>query len=315
MVDVFLKTEQNTSKSIVYKTGIATDLALYVDAKKPVLFITPLESPKTTIITKDFTKKDVVSKLKKYKEVGLVYGELTASELQFFKKNLKGVKLKDISEKISKERSVKTLKEIATIKKAVAITEDILQEMFDNFNIFKTEFDVAVFLKKACINRGVTWSFEPIVASGKHAKLPHYHPGKNTPLQKGFCIIDFGIVYNNYCSDMTRTIYVGTPSQKELDFYEKILSGLKKVEQEAKPGVVLKTPFTMIHALGHGVGLDVHESPNLHCDSLKENMVIALEPAQYDPFGVRIEDDYVITKKGAKRLGKLSRALKVYNKK
>jgi Xaa-Pro dipeptidase len=178
-------------------------------------------------------------------------------------------------------------------------------------NKFTTENEAIAFLKKRCIDNEVMWSFEPIVASGKHGKTPHYVPKKKSKLLKGFCIIDFGVEYKGYCSDMTRTIYLGEPSQKEITYYEEILQGLKKSEKEAKKGAKLKVPFKMIHALGHGIGLHVHEAPNLHADTLLEGMTIALEPATYDPYGVRIEDNYLIQKEKSKRLSRLTRDLQI----
>ena len=308
MVDLFLKTEANKCKSIQYYTGVETDYGALIKGKENVLYLSSLEKKPKGQKVKDLNFKELIKDLKKYKAISVNFKEITASELKFLKKNLKGT-LKDNSEKVLSEREIKNTKEVKKITKAIEITEKIFSELFRNFKKFKTEEEADIFLRKKCMDYGVEPSFPPIVASGNNAKTPHHIPkGK---LNKGFCIIDFGVRYQGYCADMTRTIYLGKPSLKEIKFYNEILSNLERLEKEMKPGKAkFETDFKMIHALGHGIGLDVHEAPHLSRDKLKVGQVIAVEPARYSPYGVRIEDNYLVTARGLKKLSSLPRKLK-----
>lgn len=316
-IKVYIKTENNSDTSIQHITGVQTDFAaLVVTPRKKYLYITSLEEkPRGDFEVRDFKGKNIFEEIIKRnpKTVGVVFEDISAGMLKRIKKELKGIKLLDISKEDTQSKAIKSKKEIIYLQKAVTITEEIFSDCFKAFalNKFKTENEVIVFLKKKCIDYEVEWSFEPIVASGSHAKIPHYFPKKNTPLQKGFCIIDFGVKYKGYCADMTRTLYLGTPSKKEVDFYNSIRQGLHDTEQTLRAGAKLEMPFEMIHALGHGIGLHVHEAPNLHKDILEENMALAIEPAKYSPYGVRIENNYVILKNKYKKLSKLTTELQI----
>ncbi|HIH73215.1 MAG TPA: M24 family metallopeptidase, partial [Thermococcaceae archaeon] len=134
--------------------------------------------------------------------------------------------------------------------------------------------------------------------------------------------------YRHYNSDITRTIVVGTPNEKQREIYEIVLEAQKKAVEAAKPGMTAKELDSVarkiieeygygdkfIHSLGHGIGLQVHEWPRVSQQDetvLKEGMVVTIEPGIYIPKfgGVRIEDTIVITKNGAKRLTKTDREL------
>ena len=315
-LNIYIKTEKNNEQSIKYLTGVNTDYGVLLEyPKKKVLYLTPLEEkPEGNFIVKTLNFEKLFKDIKKSeaKIIGMQFSDISKKVFDIFKKNLKGIKIIDITKDASKKRNIKTEKEINTIKKAVEITEEILKNTFRNFKKFKTENDVEEFLRISCIKKGVKVSFDPIVASGIHSSNPHYFPKPNSKLRKGFCIIDFGIVFKGYCSDMTRTIYLGKPNKKDIEEYNKVKEELLRLEKELKEGEKAKCTFKMIHALGHGIGLDVHEGPHLHIEKLQNKNVIALEPAIYNKkYGIRIEDNYVVRKNKIVRLGCSSRDLKI----
>jgi Xaa-Pro aminopeptidase len=209
---------------------------------------------------------------------------------------------------------VKTKKEIDSIEKACSITDDIFKEviLFLRKNVSRSEIEVRDFIVTEIKKRKLRPSFPSIVTSGPRAGN-EIHPQSTDKKIQGFVIIDLGVRYNGYCSDMTRTIYVGTPSQKEEDMYEKVLQSQIFGIQKSQAGTCcagvdagvrqflgpLKKYF--IHTLGHGVGKKIHEPPMLYEKRtkpiLKEGMVITIEPGIYIPkkCGIRIEDTIVIT--------------------
>ncbi|MFB6196681.1 MAG: M24 family metallopeptidase, partial [Halobacteriaceae archaeon] len=161
--------------------------------------------------------------------------------------------------------------------------------------------------------RGLEPSFPPVVAFGEAAAIPHYNGDE--PLGTGFLLIDMGVKYNGYCSDITRTVYIGgEPSEQEQSVYEQVQQVQDECISKASPGQSCSALFNHAkdalgekfnHGLGHGLGVEIHEIPNLKEESedeLEESMVLTIEPGWYDDFGVRIEDDILITDNGCERL-------------
>jgi Xaa-Pro aminopeptidase len=176
------------------------------------------------------------------------------------------------------------------------------------------------FLENETRKKGYELAFNPIVASGKNSSLPHYN-AENIKLRKGFCVIDFGVKYKSYCSDITRTFYIGKPTKKEIEEYEKVLFVQEKCIKMIKQGTKAEKPYlfakkelkNMIHGLGHGVGVEIHESPNLlegSKDILLKNMVFTIEPGNYNKYGIRIEDT-VLLKSKAEILTRIDKKLKI----
>jgi len=171
-------------------------------------------------------------------------------------------------------------------------------------------------------------SFETIVASGVRSALPHGR-ATTTPLpRKGFVTLDFGIIFGGYCSDMTRTVYLGKPRARERAAYEAVLeaqqAGVEAVRSgascgevdEAARGVLRKAGLAeaFSHSTGHGVGLEIHESPRIGAGQktrLLPGMVITIEPGVYlaGEFGIRIEDMVAVTDAGGQVLTPAPKAL------
>jgi Xaa-Pro dipeptidase len=223
---------------------------------------------------------------------------------------------------------IKNKTEIAHVEKACQITDEIFSLITTDF-YFKTELELARFIKKQIKQRGLREAFPPIVASGPRAGNS-IHPKPTNEKLEGFVIIDFGVRIHGYCSDMTRTIFVGTPKSSDKKIYDLVLASKKSAEKKARTGarcaesdmIARKTLGAykkyFIHTLGHGVGKRIHENPKIYYKRTEElfleNMIITIEPGVYLPnkLGIRIEDTYAIEKKGLRSLTKSSQKLLVF---
>lgn len=204
---------------------------------------------------------------------------------------------------------------ISDIKRACNITDNILKELIRELkkNKFSTELEVYNYLKEKTKENKCQLAFKPIVGTGGNASEIH-HKANETKLKKGFLVIDFGVRYNDFCADETRTVYLGTPSNEEKKLYKLVLEAQQTALNHVKPGVyaadidliaraVLQDYFRhFIHSTGHGVGKRVHQGPSLRPRSrsiLKENQVITVEPGLYfkNKLGIRIEDTIIVKNK------------------
>lgn len=228
---------------------------------------------------------------------------------------------------IEKMRTIKDDNEIAKIRRACEITDNCFTHLLEYIKVGMTERQIAFEIEKYFIENGANGlAFDTIVASGENSSKPHSVP-TNRKIQSGDNItIDFGAKYKGYCSDMTRTIFVGSVSDEVRNLYNFILEGQLRATNKIKDGVDGKSVargvqieynarnFELIHALGHGVGLEVHELPYLSYRSsqiLKENMVVTNEPGIYIPekIGIRIEDTILVNKLESEVLTKSSKEL------
>lgn len=301
--------------NLFYFTGYEGLGTLVVTPKDAFLIVPKMEFLKAKQYIKTYYNKEpfkfILSVLKK-KRIGRVGIETTIS-LAMYKKLKKELKCKIafISDICSRLRAVKTEKEIKNVKYACKLASKILEKCLNCFQDFNTEAEVKYFLECEARRYGCQEAFSTIVASGKNSCLPHHLTGKGN-LNKGFCIIDFGIKFSGYCSDITRTVYVGKPKEKDIKIYNFLLSVQEKIIESITPNMkcsnlYLKTLRLLSkykryfnHGLGHGIGIDVHELPNLikeSKDKIKEGMVFTIEPGIYLPnkFGIRIEDDILIS--------------------
>ena len=204
-----------------------------------------------------------------------------------------------------------TLKEIAYTKKACEITDKIFKECFDNIKNFKTEKEIYNFLLKKTKENKCKLAYKPIVANNNW--IIHPKPRKYK-LKKGFLLIDFGVRYNGYCCDETRTIYLGKPNKKDIELYNLILKIQETAIKNLKLGIEC-SKFSkkhvdlfkgyrkyFIHALGHGVGKRIHQGPRISeksKDNFEKNIIVAIEPGLYfkNKYGIRIEDTILIKDK------------------
>lgn len=231
---------------------------------------------------------------------------------------------------LSQIRSVKDEKEIAAMEKAIAIAEKSMESLLPKIKIGMSEKEVAGILAQDLLERGAdSIAFGPIIASGPNSASPHAVP-TNRLLQSGdLLVIDWGVYKDEYPSDITRTFAVGEIDDEFKKIYQIVLEANTKAKQAAKPGVsgqdidhaarqVIEDAGYgqyFIHRTGHGLGLEVHESPNMvegNLEPLQAGNVFTIEPGIYLPGrgGVRIEDNIVITHNGARSMTTFPRQLR-----
>lgn len=219
-------------------------------------------------------------------------------------------------------RAVKDAHELEIMRRAAKLTWETCDDIIRLLVPGVCEKDVAAELEYRLIRKGATkTSFETIIASGWRSALPHGSATQNRLRRNEFVVVDFGIVLDGYCSDMTRTFYLGVPGAREKRIYSAVREALEATEAFLKEGVNtseadnvarrslgrhrLASKFS--HSTGHGVGLEIHEFPSLHHKHpvrLKSDMVVTVEPGVYVPRwgGVRIEDMVAITPGGCEIL-------------
>ncbi len=226
-------------------------------------------------------------------------------------------------------RYIKNKEEIDYIKKASQITDNAFEQILGFLKPGITEMEAAHELELIIRKGGAEdIAFPIILISGQNTSKPHGIPSHKKIEPGDFITLDFGALYNGYRSDMTRTIIMGNPNQKQQKVYDIVkeaqTAGVKAVRDGISGFDVnqqVQNIFTCYDyqryagkGIGHGVGLDLHEKPfmDIKCqDILKSNCVITMEPGIYIPFwgGVRIEDTLLVTKEGSETLSTSSRDL------
>jgi Xaa-Pro aminopeptidase len=233
-----------------------------------------------------------------------------------------GVRLRMAPPLVEKARMVKDAEEIQRIREAVRLGAGLFDTAVQTIRPGVKEMDVAAEMEYAARKAGAKeMSFPTIIASGKRSALPHGRASDQAIPAQGFVVCDFGVILAGYCSDMTRTVYVGKASAQAKAFYEAVREAQWAGVQAVRPGIEvgevdqaarkmlrkagLGRYFT--HSTGHGVGLEIHEAPkvaNGQKERLRPGMVITIEPGAYIPgqWGVRIEDMVVVTENGCEVL-------------
>jgi Xaa-Pro aminopeptidase len=226
-------------------------------------------------------------------------------------------------------RMVKDADEIALIEKAALLGCRLFDELLPSLESGVAEVAIAARLEFAARSRGAEgMSFETIVASGPRSALPHGHATASRLPRKGFLTLDFGVILDNYCSDMTRTVHLGPASRQERFAYEAVLEAQQAAVEAVRPGAIcgevdeaargvlrhagLDEYFT--HSTGHGVGIEIHEAPRIAKEQETElvpGMVVTIEPGIYlaGKFGLRIEDMVLVTDRGQRVLTPAPKAL------
>lgn len=255
----------------------------------------------------------------------------TVEQLCSYRKNLKCEILdsNDFSKAINKIRIIKSQPEIEKMISAQRIAEKGFEHMLDFIKEGRTEREIQLELDYFMLKNGAeALSFDTIALSGKNTSLPHGVPSDKKVEKGEFVLLDFGAVVDGWHSDMTRTVCVGEPTEEMKKVYNIVLYAQKTAIDKLKAGMKC-SDFDKIareiicaegygdnfgHSLGHGVGMEIHESPtgsSRSAEVFEENMIITIEPGIYieNKFGVRIEDFAVVTKDGCINMTKAPKQL------
>lgn len=259
--------------------------------------------------------------------LGFEENNLTVAEYHKIMHVHKNVMLVPTQGRIEKLRMIKREDEIKNIRAAAKLTDQCFDFILEKIKPGVTEGIIAWEIESFIKTHGSQLAFSPIVAFGKNSSMPHYQPAESCKLTAdSLILLDFGAKVNGYCSDMTRTVFIGKPETKWVTAYETVLAAQQKaLECLTGPGPVTRSGTiadrlarkaikkanfpTYSHSLGHGVGLDIHETPRLTIkkdQELKANMVVTVEPGIYieGQYGVRIEDLILLKEDGIEILSK-----------
>ena len=319
--------------SIKYLTNIENEGTLLITRKENI-FLTYtmfLESGKNTvtindeIIVADFrdvSKEDCENFFLFCENIGFEENYVTYKQYQYLKQRYRVNNLAETENVIEKLRAIKTEEEIEKIRKACELTDKCFNHLLEFIKIGMTEkeiaFEIEMFFRK---NGADGLAFDTIVAIGEHSSEPHWIPGDREVKMADPILIDMGCKYQGYCSDMTRTIFMGCILESMKPVYNLVLKNQENVTAQIREYASIKTisqmvesdfklnNFDLIHSLGHSIGLETHEMPYINSKTdtyLKENMVIANEPGIYIPekYGIRIEDTILVQKNGCEVLTK-----------
>jgi Xaa-Pro aminopeptidase len=240
-----------------------------------------------------------------------------------------GARLKNVGGLIERLRMIKEPEEVAALRSAVLMGSSLFEKTLPAIHAGVRESTIAGELEYAARSAGAEgMSFDTLVASGPRSALPHGRASSQPVPRRGFVILDFGVILAGYCSDMTRTVYVGKPDGAARGLYDAVREAQQSALATVRPGVTagevdrvarsvlqrarLGRYFT--HSTGHGVGLEIHEPPRLgkqQTEVLRPGMVITIEPGVYiaGRGGVRIEDMVVVTERGCDVLTPTSKDL------
>ena len=257
-------------------------------------------------------------------------------QAEIIRKNYPNINIKNIYNNIGYSRVFKTPEEIENMKKAISITKEGIENMWQHTQPNMVEYELEAYFDYTLKANGVKdKAFNTILAGGKNATILHYGENNNKIEDGKLVLIDLGATYNYYNADISRTFPInGKFSERQKQIYNIVLEGQKKVIEAIKPGLPFKRLNEILlehyevslkeiglikdksqisnyyyHGVGHYLGLDTHDvSGGLDGEALlKEGMVITVEPGLYiseEEIGIRIEDDVLITKTGYEVLSK-----------
>ena len=227
-------------------------------------------------------------------------------------------------------RIVKDNEEAEILKKAAEINNRVLLEAIKSIREGITEKKLMMYIRNYALEIGADEVPFALVQSGANSALPHQEPTDRVILKGDTVVLDIGVRYQGYYSDLTRTVVCGSPSSKQIDIFNIVLNAqqnaLNTVKEDVKAeDVDLAARRTIessgygeyfIHRTGHGIGLEVHEPPFIKTGNtglLKSGMVFTIEPGIYLPgeFGVRIEDNIIVTREGYVNLAKLPKSMHI----
>ena len=264
--------------------------------------------------------------------IGVEGQRMRVFDLYALKEALPSAAFVDAHGAISRLRLHKTAAELELLRKAIRLSEAALEATLREFRTGMTESEVEGILLRQLFSHGADGlAFAPIVAAGANAAKPHAHARPDYRIKAGDALLfDFGGSYQGYSADITRTFFVQEVSEHDRAFYETVLAANAQGRQVSRPGITAsdvddavqkvleQSQFARFrrHKTGHGLGLDVHEAPQImrgNGQVLEPGMVFTIEPGLYrdGEAGVRIEDNVAITDNGAEILTNFPRELRI----
>lgn len=303
-----------TPSNILYLTGIhASDAVLLVRHRSAMLFLDArYREAALAQASAGFSieqRADLLQNVSRCTTCAFEEEHVTIAQMRRWKTVCKNTKFVYTSGLVEGLRRKKDASEIARIKRALSITNDVLERVPTLLKPGITERELAHHLSSACLEQGADGlAFPSIVAFGPSTSEPHHVPGDRKLRRRDIVQIDMGARYRGYCSDRSEVYFVGSPTQEQQRVYDVVLKAKNAAEACVKAGActvtidqvaraVLKSDnceefFT--HALGHGLGIDIHEGVTLSSksrDVLAPGDVITIEPGVYIPgsFGIRLE--------------------------
>jgi Xaa-Pro aminopeptidase len=266
----------------------------------------------------------------KLKRIAIEAEHFTVAQLSAFESALgKGVKVLPLTDAVEELRARKDAEEIELLRNAVALSSRLFRPLLKSMRSGVAESEIAAKLEYMARRAGAAgMSFETIVASGERSALPHGVASTAKLPSAGFVMLDYGVVLDGYCSDMTRTVHLGKASVEARALYVAVLEAQLAAISAVRPGATTgevdqaarqelkraKLDRFFTHSTGHGVGLEIHESPRLAARNdaiLRPGMVITIEPGVYLPgkCGIRIEDMLLVTERGYEVLTPVTKEL------
>jgi len=241
----------------------------------------------------------------------------------------KGIRWLAVDGLVDKLRAIKDASEIDKIRDAARVGSEVMEETMRLVKPGVAELDLAAEIGYRLRRKGASGeSFEAIVAAGPRSALPHARPTKRPIGRNELVVLDLGAILRGYCSDLTRTVYVGRAPTRVRRWYQAVLEAQTAARDVVRAGVTTGAVDAaargvlhrkglgryFVHSTGHGIGLEIHEDPRLARGQkrlLENGNVITLEPGVYveGVGGIRIEDDAVVTPRGAEILTTAPREL------
>lgn len=274
-------------------------------------------------------KEAIVAKGVTINQLAIEKSHMTVERLEALQELFPQASFARLDDQLNSMRVVKDESELAILRQAAEYADYAIEVGVSEIAEGKTELEILTAIELALKKKGIAhMSFDTMVLSGPKTASPHGKPG-DRKIQKGdFVLFDLGVIYKGYCSDITRTVSFGEPSDAQKEVYETVRKAEQAAVDAVKPGVramdldkIARDVITQAgygefftHRLGHGLGISVHEFPSVTGNNemaLIEGMVFTIEPGIYDPSitGVRIEDDVVVTKDGVEVLTKYPKEL------
>lgn len=271
----------------------------------------------------DKKSKEDIKAILENKNIGIEAKDLTVLHERKLIDEYGVSKMEDIKGLIDNIRVIKTQEEIESIKIASKITANAFNHILQYVKVGMTEKQIRNELNKYMLDNGADdMAFDTIVASGENSSNPHASVSQRKIQENDIILFDFGAKYKGLCSDMSRTIFVGKPSEEMIQRYTIVLNaqklGIENIKVDGKIGQIhediekyfkeFNVNDKFIHTTGHGVGLEIHESPVIYTsnkeDVFCENMIVTVEPGIYfeNEYGIRIEDTVLVTKEGTEIL-------------